>query len=227
MVLVVGAGCSQRSAAKGGYRLDTEAGSPSRSKTPSPLVRGQLSSGVYYSTRFLPAVKLTVPSGWRLDSESATQVAFVHVGDPAHATVIVTQVGSLQVSDDPYDRGVSVFNRQYHRSGRTQSAEIRRRPEVVVEPVGPVDVGGVSAPTVVARSTVVGSQTDPCTPTVPCPFVPLADPAYGWLLSPQEAVLLVEPRRSGLAVMIGGNADVLTLRTIATPLLASLRVTTE
>ena len=222
-LMSLAAACADGAGSTRQYTLDTVAGSPARSKTPSPLVRGPLPAGIYFTSRFEPALTFELGKGWRLDSESRQALWLVHGGPEGEITIIVSRSSALRIESDPYYRGVDVVGRRYRAVRGSVLDEIRHLDGVAVEPGPTLEILDAHTEFSVARSTVAGDPSDPCAAEVPCPTVLDSGLTGSWYLAPQEAVLITDAPGADLNILIGGVPPNLeAMAAVAEPVLASI-----
>ena len=220
--------CTAEQPAVREFTLDTVAGSPRRSSTPSPLVRGPLPPAEYFTERFRPALRMTVPDGWRLFAESEGALNFSHGEGVEEVNVIISRSSEVVQWVDPFDVGAPAeeFRPVYRRVTQPAAEQLAQLSEVEVTPAGPLTFAGGSVPAFVAKSLIPGEPGPLCSEARPCINVPLASHHLGltWGLSPSESVILATAHDANLTVMVGGFLPVLRTRPVAEELLGSIRL---
>jgi hypothetical protein len=209
------------------WRLDPHTGAPSRSLSPSAVVRGEIGPGRVVTTIFRPAVTFELPDAWQVWFEGPGFILISSDQEEGSDLMLARRTGML-VAADPRDvpagpTVVPIEMRPVDRRGPL--AELRNIPDVAVSPVPDIVVAGEPRPAFLARSTVPGQPTDPCDATN-CRSLPSGGeerPFY--LLAPQEAVIVIDLPEEDLWVILGDftrgpDAARVTLE----PVLASLAV---
>jgi hypothetical protein len=202
VVAVVSAACSGGSRTAHSFRVDAVAGSPARSTTPSALVRGVLSPGRYYTTRFRPRLLFTVPAGWSLFDEGTSSLGFRHP-DP-HLVVYVLRRSALRRPANPWFVGNEV---QQSLKGATQFPGsvvdlARSYPGVSIQDAGEVTILGRPTAVTSVRYQNPAAMPGQCTAIAPCPQLVTVDPSSGVFgLYAGEEQLFAELQRSDLLVL--------------------------
>ena len=176
MVLALLASCGGDRVATGRFALDTVAGSPARSKTPSPLARGSLSKGRYFTSRFEPHLRVTLPSGWSLLSEDRSLIVLRRDAD--HLGITLARKSKIFV---PANKSFVTGTVQSSLRGATPLHGsvvdlVRRLPDVVTETGPPVRLLGVNATSTLVRPPA-GQVPGDCIASAPCTAVFVMDPS--------------------------------------------------
>ena len=225
LLLVLVAACGDRRSPRSDFKLDLMAGSPARSATPNPLVRGVLSPGRYYTTRFTPPLVLTVPAGWTLDIEDESLLSMFRDADHLELTLLRRSATYVPVSKVFVDGSV-----ESHLIGATRlrgSLAALAGQRSGVTPVRWKAVrlfGRVVVPTFLQWDSPLG-MTDQCPVEAHCPLLVVMDPS-DVVFGPDGLHVdeFIEPRGGDIIVDVTGRrAAGPGTFTLAEQVLASLR----
>lgn len=191
-------------------------------------MRGPLPPAEYFTERFRPALRMTVPDGWRLFAESEGALNLSHGEGEEEINVVISRTSEVVQWVDPFDVGArgEEYRPEYRQVTRPAAEELAQLSEVEVTPTDPLTIAGGSVPAFIATSLVPGEPGPVCSEARPCINVPLAAHHLGltWGLSPGEEVILATAHDANLTVMVGGFLPASRTRPVAEELLGSIRL---